>query len=367
MTRACSHQGHQLRILDVEPTTYRVADFVKWQRDGTLNLHPPFQRRSVWNPASKGLLVDTVVRGLPVPLLFLREKIDLDSQDAIREVVDGQQRLRTLFAYIDDTMLPDFDADRDFFTITRSQNRELAGKRFQDLTDRDRLKILSYKFAVVVLPTTVEDRDILEIFARINSTGTKLNHQELRNAEYFGAFKDSMYRLGHEQLERWRAWRVISDDQIARMQEVQLVSDLSLSMIRGLTGRSQARLNRIYKEFDESMPFQEELERRVRQIFDDIDDLMGKTIPRTVYSSEVHFFSLFSYLYDLRWGLASSLGEAVPGTKLTRSTRTCLVDVSEKFATEDVPKDVLDAVQRASTDIGRRKTRLNFMHAICGT
>lgn len=264
-------------------------------------------------------------------------------------------------------MLSDFDANRDFFTITRSQNRELAGKRFHDLPDEARLKILSYKFAVVVLPTTVEDRDILEIFARINSTGTKLNHQELRNAEYFGAFKDSMYRLGHEQLERWRAWRVISDDQIARMQEVQLVSDLSLSVIKGLTGRSQARLNRIYAEFDESMPFQEELERRIRQIFDDIDDLLGKTMSSTVYSSEVHFFSLFSYLYDLRWGLGTSLDEALPGKKVVRSMRACLLEVSAKFATEDVPKDVLDAVQRASTDIGRRKTRLNFMHTICDT
>lgn len=355
-----------LRLLETEPTTYRLADFLKWQRDGSLDISPPFQRRSVWNAASKGLLIDTVVRGLPVPLLFLRETIDLDTQEIVRQVVDGQQRLRTLFTYINADILADYDADRDFFAVRRSHNEEIAGKRFSDLAGEVQHRILSYKFAVVVIPTGVEDRDILEIFARINSTGTKLNHQELRNAEYSGEFKSSMYSLALEQLERWRSWRVLTDDQIARMLEVQLVSDLAMNAIYGLTGRSQKRLNDTYKEFDDEMPFKEELERRLQDTFEDIDNLLGPDLPSTVYSSEVHFFSLFSYVYDYRWGLGSHLDQSKAGRKVPRGLRDCLLEVSDRFRREDVPKEVLDAVQRASTDTTRRQRRLDFMHEICG-
>ena len=56
----------------------------------------------------------------------------------------------------------------------------------QDLQQR----ILDYQFSVHVLSPGVDDREVLSIFARMNSTGVKLNPQELRNAEYFGDVQD---------------------------------------------------------------------------------------------------------------------------------------------------------------------------------
>jgi hypothetical protein len=54
-----------MEALDIKRTLFSVSDFLDWQRQGTLNLDPPFQRRSVWKPGAKSYLVDTVVRGLP--------------------------------------------------------------------------------------------------------------------------------------------------------------------------------------------------------------------------------------------------------------------------------------------------------------
>ena len=136
-----------MQTYDIAKTEYKVADFLQWQRAGDLNLAPVFQRRSVWNAKAKSYLVDTVVRGLPTPIIFLRDRIDLRGLRTTREVVDGQQRLRTLIAFIDPDALPDFDEERDSFLVTRTHNPEIAGLRFGQLRSEMQHRILNYSFS----------------------------------------------------------------------------------------------------------------------------------------------------------------------------------------------------------------------------
>jgi uncharacterized protein with ParB-like and HNH nuclease domain len=190
-------------------TQYRVSDFVTWQRDGALELNPNFQRRPVWKKGAKSYLIDTILRGLPIPIIFLRDlPSDLKTMKAKRDVVDGQQRIRTLLSYIDPALLIDFDPTRDDFTIDPTHNKQLGGKSFSQLEKEDRQQILDYQFSVHSFPADTDDREILQIFARMNSTGVKLNAQELRNAEWYGRFKTLAYEIATEQLNRWRDWRV---------------------------------------------------------------------------------------------------------------------------------------------------------------
>jgi len=70
---------------------------------------------------------------------------------------------------------------RDSFVVTRTHNRDIAGKTFRQLSADIRKRILAYEFSVHVLPSDTEDRQVLQIFARMNATGVKLNDQELRN------------------------------------------------------------------------------------------------------------------------------------------------------------------------------------------
>src|SRR6185503_2856940 len=101
-----------------------------------LKLAPEFQRRAVWRPGAKSFLIDTIVRDLPIPIIFLRDRrSDTRTLEPQREVVDGQQRLRTVVAYIAPTLLEDFDADRDPFKVKEVHNAELAGKTFAELDD----------------------------------------------------------------------------------------------------------------------------------------------------------------------------------------------------------------------------------------
>ena len=175
--------------LNVSKTQYRVSDFLSWQRAKTLILSPRFQRNSVWSAGAKSYLIDTIAQGLPIPIIFLRERLsDLGSLEPKREVVDGQQRLRTLISYIEPTLLDDYNPSRDDFKVKAVHNEDLAGLGFADLSTELQQRILNYEFSVHVLSSGVDDREVLSIFARMNSTGTKLNPQELRNAQYHGAF-----------------------------------------------------------------------------------------------------------------------------------------------------------------------------------
>src|SRR5665647_2121709 len=103
-------------LLNVDKTTTSVVDFLEWQRQGSLDLKPYYQRRSVWNPRVKSLLIDSLLRGYPLPLIFLHNRLDVQRSTTVRQVVDGQQRLRTILAYIDVDCLREVD-DWDRFTV----------------------------------------------------------------------------------------------------------------------------------------------------------------------------------------------------------------------------------------------------------
>lgn len=82
--------------------TYSISDFLEWYSNGQLELNPKFQRRSVWDDNARSYLMDTIIRGFPIPKVFIRQKLNVTTRNNIREVVDGQQRLRTILSFLQD-------------------------------------------------------------------------------------------------------------------------------------------------------------------------------------------------------------------------------------------------------------------------
>ena len=82
--------------------TYSINDFRGWNDRKELELQPEFQCRSVWSDKARSYLMDSVVRGKPIPKIFIRQDIDPKTKKTVREVVDGQQRLRTIFSFLRD-------------------------------------------------------------------------------------------------------------------------------------------------------------------------------------------------------------------------------------------------------------------------
>ncbi|HEY6299592.1 MAG TPA: DUF262 domain-containing protein, partial [Candidatus Binatus sp.] len=102
--------------------TYNVNDFLEWDRTKRLVLNAFFQRRNVWNPKAKMFLMDTIFRGKPIPKIFLRQQIDVKTKQSTREIVDGQQRVRTILSFVGDQ-----------FAVSKKMNTEYGGLRFSEL------------------------------------------------------------------------------------------------------------------------------------------------------------------------------------------------------------------------------------------
>ena len=348
----------------IEKASYSVSDFIAWQKDGILILNPDFQRRAVWSQGAKSYLIDTVIKGLPMPVLFLREqKTDLKELKTTKEVVDGQQRIRTLLSYINPNLLSDYDPQKDYFEIKANHNKDLAKKKFKELNEDVQRDILEYKFGVHVLPSSIEDRDVLQIFARMNASGIKLNNQEIRNAIYTGPFKTTAYELAFEQVERWKKWKIFKPTDIARMLEVELVSEFMLVMLsKAIVGKSPKGIDKFYEKYEEA-EFKEgkEISKRFRNTMDFIEDNFNTKQPQSILTQRTLFYSLFVLLYDLHFGITSLGGAKKTKERATTDRQVSLIEkLGNDIASGRAAKKVLNAYQKNTTNVKSRTVLFNY-------
>jgi len=156
----------RLVMKNYDSRTYSINDFIEWDRQKRLELNPIFQRRSIWSDKAKSYLIDTILRGKPIPKIFIRQKINVSTRVSIREVVDGQQRLRTILSFI-----------KDGFVVSKLHNREFGGCHYSELPDEVQVQILAYELSVDLL-INLPDAEILDIFGRLNSYAIVLNEEE---------------------------------------------------------------------------------------------------------------------------------------------------------------------------------------------
>lgn len=353
----------EFNFFNIDKTAYKVSDFLSWQKIGSLVLSPSFQRRPVWSKSAKSYLLDTVARGLPIPIIILRERLDLNTLEPKREVVDGQQRLRTLLSYIQPDSLSDYSAENDNITISKTHNKLLSGKTFRQLNIEIQQRLLNYSFSVHVLPSETDDREVLQIFARLNSTGTKLNGQELRNAKFYGEFKKLAYELAYSNLNRWRSWNIFSETDIARMIEVEETSDAMLLILEGQHGKTQATLDKLYKKYEDEFDAGDEVARRFGSVMEKIEEVVGVELSNTVFSRKALFHTLFCFFYDLMFKLKSPLMSA-PAKKLPRALRDSVLEASDRIRHAAIPEELAKKLRGATSDLGSRRERLAFLESV---
>jgi hypothetical protein len=349
--------------IHIQKTLFKVSDFVSWQKAGSLVLSPEFQRRPVWQPGAKSYLIDTMVRGFPIPIIFLRDKRVPNRIEPIREVVDGQQRLRTVLGFISPDLLPDYNPKSDEFTVKRTHNTDMAGKAFNALDQEIQDAILDYEFVAHVLPSVVSDREVIQIFRRMNSTNYTLTMQERRNSEYFGEFKTSAYTIAAEQIPRWRKWKTFSETDISRMSEVEHTSECMITMMNHkLSGKSAANINRAYKVYDEEFADREGVEYRFRAIMDSIDKNFSPEISDFVMCDKKVIYTFFTFLYDLQFGLDTPLSKSIRPRPLRAREISQIKLASTRIKAKTTSKEVWLATDRRTTNPKERNVLFNYLH-----
>jgi len=297
-----------------DPATFTAEDFKMWQSAGVLVITPKFQRRPVWKRPNKSYFIDTILRRMPVPPIYLRNTQNETKTKNVREVVDGQQRIRSVMEFMAD----------EYRLAKNLAESAWAGKRYSDLTDEQQNVIKTYGFPIQIFQG-ISDRQVLEVFSRLNMYSVPLNKQELRNGKYFGLFKQLSYKLAHDYLEFWRNHKIFTENNIARMAEVELTSEL---LIAGNTGMQDKKgsVDTFYRDFDEEYADRGKDAKRFRDTMATIADTFAND-PLT--ESEFHrppmFYTLYCVVYHHMFGLPHILRKT-PRRRLTTDDRDSLRD-----------------------------------------
>ncbi|HEV2622590.1 MAG TPA: DUF262 domain-containing protein [Frateuria sp.] len=284
-------------------SSYTVSDFVDWSHAASLIISPKFQRRGVWKTPAKSYLIDTIIKGYPVPPIYIRVGQSLDKKKTIREVVDGQQRITSVLDYV-----------RGRFALSKSVVPDYAGQRFDDLPGDVQDRIRNYSFICEVF-LGISDDQVLEIFRRVNTYSVALNNQELRNGRWFGEFKETAYALASKYLTFWRNNKIFSEQKIARMAEVELTSELLIVLIDGVQDKKKS-IDSYYERFDETFPDREKIVKRFERVIAEI----GENCPSlsdTAFSRPPLFYSLFAALAHRLYGVSNMSVKRKPTSTLS--------------------------------------------------
>ena len=343
-----------IKMKGFDSTTYSVNDFLEWYDRKQLVLSPKFQRRSVWKDVAKSFLMDSIIREKPLPKIFIRQITDIKTRTTIREVVDGQQRLRTIIDFINDG-----------FKIKRVHNQEYGEKYFSQLDEDAQSLILTYKFSVDTL-IGVEDSEIMDIFARLNTYTTPLNKQELINAEFYGYFKQAVYGISYKYNKFWIENKIFTEYQTMRMNEVELTADLFIAFIDGIQSRKVVKT--YYKKYDEEFDERSILESRFDETISLIIRLFGHTLKKSNFRKPALFYALFLALYNLKYNIAGLPKAVASGIneKSEAKIKSCLDRIEEivESDAEQLDKRQLEfyiSISRATSDNESRKTRTKYI------
>jgi len=262
---------------------YRISDFIEWHREKKLKLNPDFQRGSVWVPAARVYLIDTILRELPVPKIYLRTTIDTERQVSVREVVDGQQRLKAIL---------DFASDG--FRLT-ARTKEFSGLNYSELAPEYKSIFLEYPIAVEQLLNASEN-DVLEVFARLNSYNVTLNPAEKRHARFQGKFKWHVREMSRQWSALWTDFGLMSTRQRVRMEDDVTMAQFLMIAEGGIMDGGADKIDKFYKQYDESYPNQDGITKVVNDTCQSLVELFAPTIKGTKLGTTPQLVVLFGAL-----------------------------------------------------------------------
>ena len=309
--------------------SYTAAEFLDWTSSKALVLSPKFQRRGVWQPAARSFFVDTLLRSMPIPPVYLRMAQSPQKDKVVREVIDGQQRISAVVDYL-----------RDEYSISGNISGPWKGKRFSQLESDEQGRIRDYAFSAEVF-SSLSDAEVLEMFSRLNTYSVKLNDQELRNGKFFGHFKQLVYKLALDHLEFWRHHGIFTERGIARMDEAELVSEL---IIAGLAGHQDKKksIDSYYSKFDDSFDEKETVVSRFKSVLAEIAELVPASLKETEFHRRPLFYTLFTVVFHRMYGLPGETEKAPKTGALTKKDGERLVTAIVKLS---------DAVEHFGGDV----------------
>lgn len=261
-------------------TDTRILKLYNQIKNGELILRPFFQRKLVWKKNHKYHFIETILKNYPFPEIYIATgSMDRKNLTSTDWVVDGQQRLSTIYDYI--------SGEGDF-------KEQSFIKPFLDLTPTEQEQFLAYKVVVRDLGKINVDT-IQEIFKRINNTDYSLNTNEKMNASYHNnSFMIFCKQLIDEELELDAPFirenniyliskkereivselfrNVFNDNDIRRMNDLQFIMTLVVSLEIGYFNR-RIEVDTFLDKYNESYDNAHTMKQKIFSIVEFINSL----------------------------------------------------------------------------------------------
>ncbi len=250
-----------------EVTKWKIKDLLENYKKGGLNLSPKYQRNFIWSIKDQQYLIDSIKRNNPIPNFFVLQKSKSDL-----EMVDGQQRSRTILGFLE------------------GQFKDFEGKKYDEISFPE---LLNYTFPVTII-TDTEGESIENFYAIVNKTGIHLNKPEVRKADYYNTY---LLKLINEitSSKSLKNLKLFTETSLKRMNDTDFISELIILILKGHVDKK----NHIddYFKSDITEKKSEEIKSKFLGVLNKIQ-ILNKTfeISKTRYKQRNDFYTLFDFI-----------------------------------------------------------------------
>ena len=220
--------------------TLTVADYCNAYNRKEVLVDQKYQRNSsVWPDRAQSYLIETILRGFPMPKLALHHQTDIKSRRSLKFVVDGQQRTNAIVEFF----------NGEFALSTALELEAARGKTMDGLSQQLQEAFLSYPLQFDQFEAA-DDGVVREYFRRINSFTTPLNPEERRHANFQGNMKWFILKLAERHTDSLISLQTMSEREIVRMADRKLFAEIVHALINGVSTTSSTALDSLYRTFD---------------------------------------------------------------------------------------------------------------------
>lgn len=193
---------------DIKTDSYPISirELASLYREGELDIHPEFQRFLRWSIEQKTNLIESLLLGIPIPSIFVFQR-----DDGVLDVVDGLQRISTILHFMGELkdeggqlLAPLVLTEAAYLPSLKGKGWN-SGNGTEGIGDDIQKFFRQEKIDVKILLRESDDQAKYELFQRINTGGTPLSDQEVRNCILIMINRDGFFQL--EELSRFESFK----------------------------------------------------------------------------------------------------------------------------------------------------------------
>jgi len=339
-----------------KPNTQALSWFYSEYKNHTLRLDAKYQRNPIWSIGQKCFLIDSLISGAPIPQVYINiiSEGTGSSRKTIYEVVDGQQRLRSIIEFmLDDFVLVATTATS--YPVSDVYKPHI-GKRYSELPTNFQDMIWNYPLAVQELRDW-NDEQIRSLFRRLNYVVEKLNKQEMRHSQYFGEFVNSVEKISDNAF--WDDIQLFSRRDSQRMKDIEFISELFILVIDGPQDQ-QKTLDDFYAKYDVEFIQKKSFLALFNKVIESLNSI-ADFIKNSRFIKKADFYALFGAISIILAKSKKSLDLSCAKTELKKLDKKLSENPTQLTG---IPAKYYSTVIEGANKLAKREERIEILKNI---